>query len=109
MIPFAIANLINNFNACSGLFISAKLPQVFITPITKNNTNKANAIACIAPLIFTITFQTPPSLNASGGIKSNPTISENLEFHVLTVFIKLLDIQLKSKYLLSYFFLEYAI
>ena len=36
-----MANLMNSFNACSGLFISAKLPQVFITPITKNKTNKA--------------------------------------------------------------------
>ena len=45
----AIANLINSFNACSGFLTSVNEPQVFITPITKNNTNNANPIACIPP------------------------------------------------------------
>ena len=38
--PFAIANLTNSFNTCSGLFISANEPQVFTTPDTKNRTSK---------------------------------------------------------------------
>ena len=46
---FAIANLINNFSACSGFLTSVSEPQVFITPITKNRTNKASPIACIPP------------------------------------------------------------
>ena len=48
-IAFAIAKRIKSFNACYGFLTSAKLPQVFITPITKNNTNNASPIACIAP------------------------------------------------------------
>jgi hypothetical protein len=46
---FAIANLINNLNACSGFLTSVIEPHVFITPITKNNTSNAKPIACIPP------------------------------------------------------------
>ena len=36
-----IAKRTNSFTACSGFFSSAKEPQVFTTPTTKNSTNNA--------------------------------------------------------------------
>ena len=39
--PFARAKRTKTFSAASGRFRSAKLPQVFTTPITKNSTSSA--------------------------------------------------------------------
>ncbi len=46
-----LANLMNSFRACSGLFTSVRLPQVLTTPIRKNKTSSASPIALTAPLI----------------------------------------------------------
>ena len=40
-VRFAIAKRTNTFTACSGFFSSAKEPQVFTTPTTKNRTSRA--------------------------------------------------------------------
>lgn len=41
--PFAIANLMKSFRACSGFFTSAKLPQVFTTPTTKKKNQQCQS------------------------------------------------------------------
>ena len=40
-----VDKLVNNFKACSGFLTSVNEPQVFITPTTKNKTNRASPIA----------------------------------------------------------------
>jgi len=37
--PLASAKRMNSLSACSGFLTSAKLPQVFITPMAKNSTS----------------------------------------------------------------------
>ena len=66
-----MANLIKSRRACSGFLTSLKEPHVFITPTTKNRTNKASPIACIAPLIFMITFHIEPPLKSCGCVATN--------------------------------------
>jgi len=80
-------------NATSGRFSSVKLPQVFMTPITKNSTNSAYAIAFSASLIPTITFQIPPPLKFSGLVVNSVQISDSLLFHVSSEELRLSMIQ----------------
>ena len=61
---------------------SVKLPQVFMTPITKNSTRSAYAITFSASLMPTITFQIPPPLKFSGLVVNSVQISVSFPFHV---------------------------
>lgn len=91
----ALANTkrINNLNACSGLFSSAKLPAVFITPMVKNNTNNAYPIAYMAPWMFMMTAQILPPLKLSGPMVMSCQISASFSFHTDSAEFKLSTIQ----------------
>ena len=78
----------NILNATSGLFASVKLPQVLTTPITKNNTSKANPIACNAPCILSTTFHIAPPLKSAGDCVIKVHISLILSFQVSSAFSK---------------------
>ena len=82
-----------HLKATSGFFISAKLPQVLTTPITKNSTSSAYPTAFNPSLIFTITFQTPPPLKDSGEVLMSCQISASLPFHISSAEFKLSTIQ----------------
>ena len=92
----ARAKRINTLRACSGRFSSAKEPQVFITPTTKNKTSSASPMACTAPWMPTITFQIVPPLNCSGDCVMSCQISASFSFHVSSAFSKFCTIQLSD-------------
>jgi hypothetical protein len=85
----AIAKRMNTLIATSGRFISANEPIVFITPTTKNSTNRARPIALTAPCIFTITFHTAPPLNVSGDCVSRLHNSPSFVFQTRSACSKL--------------------
>lgn len=64
-----------------------------MTPITKNSTRSAYAIAFKASLIPTITFQIPPPLKFSGLVVNSVQISDSLLFHVSSEELRLSMIQ----------------
>ena len=82
-----------HLNASSGFFISAKLPQVFTIPMTKNSTNSAYPTAFNPSLMFTMAFQTPPPLKDSGEVLISCQISASLPFHISSAEFKLSTIQ----------------
>ena len=82
-----------HLNASSGFFISAKLPQVFTMPITKNSTSSAYPTAFNPPLIPTMTFQIPPPLKFSGDVVMSCQISSSLPFHISSAEFRLSMIQ----------------
>ena len=84
----------NILTAISGLFISAKLPQVFITPTTKKSTKSEYPIACNAPCISVMTFHISPPLNCSGDCVIKSHISLNLSFQVSSAFCRFWTTQL---------------
>ena len=86
--PFAKAKRINIFSACSGFLTSENDPQVFITPTTKNKTNRARPMAISAPLICSITCQMPPPLKSLGDWVMMLHISANFSFHVFKAFCR---------------------
>ena len=94
--PFAIANLMKSFRACSGFFTSAKLPQVFTTPTTKKRTSSASPIAISAPCMSVITFHIAPPLKSSGDCVSSFHTSASLSFHVFKDFCRFCTTQLSD-------------
>ena len=94
--PFARANRMNNFMACSGFLTCAKSPQVRITPTTKNRTSRASPIACNALLMSSITLHIVPPLNCSGDWVINCHISSSFSFHVVREFSKFCTTQLSD-------------
>ena len=88
MTALARINRTNSLTACSGFFTSAKLPQVFTTPMTKNNTSNANPIACTAEFTFSIAVQIPPPLKSFGDVSTRDQISVILAFQVSSAFCK---------------------
>ncbi len=95
---FVNINLINNFSTCSGFFTSANEEQVFIIPNKKNNTSKANPIACIAPFIFTTIFHIEPPLKFSGVCVISVHISFSFSFHTLNAYCKFPTTQLSDNF-----------
>ncbi len=79
---FGKANRINSFRCVFRLLTSAKEPQVFITPTTKNSTSSARPMACNAPWIFTITPQIVPPLKCCGLWVMSCQISDSFSFQV---------------------------
>ena len=95
--PFAMANRTNSLTACSGFFTSAKLPQVFITPTTKNKTSRAYPMACTAPWTLCMTAQMEPPLKVSGDCVRSCQISASFPDHISSAFSMFLTIQLSDK------------
>ena len=96
LLPFQLIT-IHNLNVLKRIYTSTKLPQVFITPTTKNSTSSASPMACTAPWILTMTFQIVPPLKVSGDCVINCQISANLLFHVSRVFSRFCTTQLSDK------------
>lgn len=94
MRPFAKANRTKSFKACSGFFTSTKLPQVFITPMTKKRTSRAKPIACKAPWIEETTVQIAPPLNSCGDCVMIRQISLNLSFQTPRALLRFCTTQL---------------
>ena len=82
-----------HLNASSGFFISAKLPQVFTIPMTKNSTNSAYPTAFSPSLMLTMTAQIPPPLKDSGDVVMSCQISESRSFHISSAEFRLSTIQ----------------
>ena len=101
---FASTNRINNLKACSGRFTSVKEPQVLTTPTAKNNTNKPYPMAFSAPLISSMTCQTPPPLKVAGSWVSNVQISVSLSFQVSNAEFRFSMIQFPTAHLLHKIF-----
>lgn len=82
MAALAQAKRTNTLNAASGRFNSAKDPQDFMTPITKNSVRSAYAMARSAPLTEIIAYQMAPPRKSSGAVVISVHISFSLSFHV---------------------------
>ena len=82
MAALAQANRTKTLNAASGRFSSAKEPQVFMTPITKNSVKSAYAMALSAPLTEIMVYQMAPPRKSSGAVVISDHISDSLSFHV---------------------------
>ena len=99
MAPCARANRIKAFRACSGFFISVKLPQVLTIPAAKNKTSNPYPMAVSAPLIPVMTLQISPPLKDSGLWVSSVQISASFSFQVFSAEFRFCTIQLSLKQL----------
>ena len=99
MAPCARANRIKAFRACSGFFMSVKLPQVLTIPAAKNKTNSPYPMAVSAPLIPVMTLQISPPLKDSGLWVSSVQISASFSFQVFNAEFRFCTIQLSLKQL----------
>ena len=97
MAPCASANRIKALRACSGFFMSVKLPQVFTIPAAKNSTKSPYPMAVSAPLIPVMTLQIVPPLKDSGLWVRSVQISASFSFHVDNAEFRFCTIQLSLK------------